>query len=202
MLDNGKILRVRKRLDHPLLMVLWVLANPDTFRSVALHFGVLPGSLHDHYSALTVCFREMAPLYVKWPDAARRREISAAFEGYSGFPGIAGVIDGTHNNITAPAVQKEKYRNRHHTFSLNTQAVCDNRLLILDFHVGEVGSLHDARVFRRSPLYRTLIENENNEMLDAGQHIIGDKAYSLMDCVSVCNTFKCYSTNIIILPMK
>ncbi|KAK3911041.1 Protein ANTAGONIST OF LIKE HETEROCHROMATIN PROTEIN 1, partial [Frankliniella fusca] len=185
MMDNGKILRVRKRLDIPLLMVLWLLANPDTFRSVALHFGVLPGSLHDHYSALTACFSEMRSMYIKWPDAARRREISAAFEGYTGFPGIVGVIDGSHNLITAPAEQKEKYRNRHHTHSLNTQAVCDHNLLILDLHVGEVGSLHDSRVFRRSPLYRKLIENENDEMLDVGQHIIGDKAYALMDCVMV-----------------
>ncbi|KAE8738155.1 hypothetical protein FOCC_FOCC016375 [Frankliniella occidentalis] len=180
MIDNGKVLRIRKRLDIPLLMVLWVLANPDTFRSIALHFGVLPGSLHDHYSTLIGCFRAMAPLYVKWPDAEERRVISAKFEAYSGFPGIVGVIDGTHNVITAPNEQANRYRNRYSSHSLNTQAVCDHNLLIRDFHVGEVGSMHDARVFRRSPLQRKLLENENNDVLDADQHLIGDKAYPLM----------------------
>ncbi|KAE8743451.1 hypothetical protein FOCC_FOCC010941 [Frankliniella occidentalis] len=90
MIDNGKVLRIRKRLDIPLLMVLWVLANSDAFRGIALHFG-------------------------------------------------------------------------------------------------EVGSMHDARVFRRnrSPLQRKLLENENNKLLDADPHIIGDKACPLMDCLMI-----------------
>ncbi len=63
--------------------------------------------------------------------------------------------------------------------------VCDDNLLIRDMHIGEAGSLHDSRVFRRSPLYQKLITNGNNEFCDYGQHIIGDKAYARMDCVCI-----------------
>jgi len=63
--------------------------------------------------------------------------------------------------------------------------VCDHNLLIRDFHIGEAGSLHDFRVFRRSPLFRKLVLNENNEMLLPDEHILGDTAYAVMDCVGV-----------------
>ncbi|XP_052125219.1 uncharacterized protein LOC127749746 [Frankliniella occidentalis] len=185
MMDTGRIIRVRNRLDVPLLMTLRILANPDTFRSVALHFGVLPGSVHENYSIIIECLREMAPIYIKWPDAQEREHISSVFEAYSGFPGVVGVIDGTHNVITAPSQQAERYRNRYKTYSFNTMAVCDHNLLIRDLHVGEVGSLHDSRVFRRSPLFRKLLEDDNDELLQYDQHILGDKAYALMDSVMV-----------------
>ncbi|KAK3931706.1 Protein ANTAGONIST OF LIKE HETEROCHROMATIN PROTEIN 1 [Frankliniella fusca] len=185
MVDTGRIQRVRKRLNVPLLTTLWILANPDTFRSVALHFGITPGVVHENDTILIECFREMRAMYIKWPDAAERRHIKTQFEAYCGLPGIVGAIDGTHNVVSAPSHQADRFRNRYKSHSYNTMAVCDHNLLIRDLHVGEEGSLHDSRVFRRSPLYRKLLEDENEELLEYDEHIIGDKAYTLMDCVMV-----------------
>lgn len=52
-----------------------------------------------------------------------------------------------------------------------------------DLYVGEAGSLHDSRVFRRSPLSTNLLENP--ELMRPDEHIIGDSAYKLTDRVSV-----------------
>ena len=73
---HHRIQRVRTPLDLFLLMVLWILANPDTFRSTAVHFGVRPGVVHFHYCYLIEAMREMAPQYVQWPDANERAQMA------------------------------------------------------------------------------------------------------------------------------
>lgn len=191
---ENRIQRVRNPLDLSLMMVLWILANPDTFRSTAVHFGVRPGTVHFHYCYIIEALREMAPQYIQWPSAHERAEIKGRFEGYSGFPGIVGCIDGTHCMITAPVNQKALYRNYKHTYSMKASVVCDDNLLIRDMHVGEVGSMHDARVFRRSPLCRQLAMDDG-ELFEMDEHVIGDSAYPLMDTVSLMNNLILYSNS-------
>ncbi|KAK3918215.1 Putative nuclease [Frankliniella fusca] len=178
LLDTGKVQRIRNRLDIPLLMVLWIMATPDSFRSVALRFGVRPGSVHDNYSFIIEALRDMSPRYIQWPDREERALIKERFQRYSGFPGIVGALDGTYQNVTAPRVHPQSYINRHHQYSLNTMVVADDNLLIRYLKVGEVGSMHDSRVFRRSPLYMELLRNENDYLSD-DEHIVGDGAYAV-----------------------
>lgn len=53
------------------------------------------------------------------------------------------------------------------------QLVCDHNLRIRDIFTGYPGSVHDARVFRTSPLSETLAEK-------CGEfHLLGDSAYPL-----------------------
>ncbi|XP_034236326.1 uncharacterized protein LOC117642351 [Thrips palmi] len=187
---SGKVQRVRTPLDIPLLMVLWILANPDSFRSVALRFGVLPGTVYYHYAYIIEVLRELAPKYIQWPDAEERIVIKGSFQAYSGFPGIVGVVDGTYNNITAPIEQPDRYINRHDTFSFNTSVVCDHTLLIRDIHLGEVGSIHDQRVFRRSPLYQRLLNDDQQQLIAVDEHLIGDGAYSVSETNFIMSPFR------------
>ena len=182
LVGHNRIPRVRTPLDVCLLMVLWILANPDTFRSTAVHFGVQPGVVHFHYCYIIEALREMAPQYIQWPDAHERMNIKERFLEYSGFPGIVGCLDGTHCVVTAPVRQKTRYRNYKHTYSIKASVVCDDTLLIRDMHIGEVGSINDTRVFRRSPLCRQMAMDDG-QLFDIDEHIIGDSAYPLMDTV-------------------
>ncbi|KAE8740375.1 hypothetical protein FOCC_FOCC014111 [Frankliniella occidentalis] len=129
---RNKILRERKPMQDIVLMVVWLLATPDSFRSV---------------------FSE----YIKWPNAAERGEIKEVFNRVSGFPGAVGCVDGTHIYITAPVEDAVQYPNRYRTYSMNVQAIVDNNLLVRDVHVEEVGSIHDRRVFRRSAVFADLL---------------------------------------------
>lgn len=178
-----RLLRERTPFADIMLMVIWLMATPDSFRSVALRFGTRPSTLYFHYAYVVEALRELAPQYISWPDAAERTQIRTTFEDATGFPGIIGCIDCTHVYITAPMIDTAQYKNRHHSYSFNVQAVVDNDLLVRDLHVGEVGSMHDRRVFRRSPLCRSLLMDE--DAIDAEEHILGDGAYPTTNFVSL-----------------
>lgn len=92
-----------------LMHTLWILATPDTFRSVALRFAVRPSTVHRHYLLIIRALCDLAPNYIRWPNGQQRLRIQRAFERYSGFPGIVGAIDGTFVNMTAPLIQPRRY---------------------------------------------------------------------------------------------
>ena len=54
------------------------------------------------------------------------------FMRVAGFPGIVGVIDGTHIRIVAPRVDEAEYVNRKRYHSINVQVVFDAKYQILD----------------------------------------------------------------------
>lgn len=58
-------------------------------------------------------------------------------------------------------------------FWLQAQLVCDHTLKIRDVFIGYPGSVHDARVFRTSPLCETLAEKCQDS------YLLGDSAYPL-----------------------
>jgi len=167
--------------DLILMHTLWILATPDSYRSVAMQFNTTPSTVYRHFTKVIEALCELAPRYIKWPSQEERGVIANAFEAYSGVPGIVGAVDGTYMVMNAPTVQPRRYIDRHHQYSMNTQAVCDHNLVVRDLHVGEAGALTDARVFRRSPLCRQLLTNPDK--LEANQHIIGDSIYMLTDKV-------------------
>lgn len=50
-------------------------------------------------------------------------EIKTSFEDDGGFPGVIGLIDGTHIRIRAPEHEPEAYINRKKYHSLNVQVI-------------------------------------------------------------------------------
>ncbi|KAE8737976.1 hypothetical protein FOCC_FOCC016559, partial [Frankliniella occidentalis] len=81
--------------------------------------------------------------------------------------------------MTAPAEDPAAFRDRHHGYSSKAMAVCDHKLKVRDLHVGEAGSLHDARAFRRSPLYQSVMFHET--FMAEGEYTIGDSAFPILD---------------------
>lgn len=91
--------------------------------------------------------------YVKFPNAEGMVANQRAFFNERNFPGVAGIIDGTHIPIQNPGGNMgEVYRNRKRFFSLNVQVVCGPQLEILDIVTRWPGSAHDARIFHNSRL--------------------------------------------------
>ncbi|KAK3917591.1 Protein ANTAGONIST OF LIKE HETEROCHROMATIN PROTEIN 1, partial [Frankliniella fusca] len=183
--SKGRLRRVRTPLQDILLMVVWIMATPDSFRSVALRFGRRPSTLWDFYSYVVEALREVAKDYIKWPSEEERRDIKESFRRATGFPGAIGCIDCTHIYITAPVQDAAQYVNRHDTYSMNVQAVVDNQLLVRHLHVGEVGSMNDKRVFRRSPLCHDILKVEEERLLNADEHLLGDGGYTLTDFMMI-----------------
>ena len=96
---------------------------------------------------------ELVNKYIHWPTSAD--EFSQLAQGFS-FPWTVGAIDGTHIRIKQPLTHLDSYTNRKSYTSVVVQAVCDSRMSFLDISVGWPGSMHDARIFRRSQLGRRL----------------------------------------------
>ncbi|KAK3915279.1 Protein ALP1-like [Frankliniella fusca] len=124
-----------------LLLVVWLLPTPDTFRSVALQFIFTPPLLHYHYEKIISGLFQQRNII---KDVCQRR---------SSFPGVVGAIDASYIPLcSAPQIDPQRYVNRHHDYAISLAGVVDPTLLFRDIYVGEPGSLHDSRVFRRSPL--------------------------------------------------
>lgn len=57
--------------------------------------------------------------------------------------------------------------------------ICDHTGKFIDCLIGRPGRAHDAAVFRSSPIFNRLMDQENPILLPQ-KHIIGDSAYPLL----------------------
>jgi hypothetical protein len=81
------------------------------------------------------------------------------------------MIDGSHIKIKQPYKRGYDYYNKNNEYSVVLQAVVREDLRFTDVFTGYPGKVHDARVFRESPLYQS-----GQARCDNG-HILGDAAY-------------------------
>ncbi|XP_060860446.1 putative nuclease HARBI1 [Metopolophium dirhodum] len=98
----------------------------------------------------------LAPAFIAWPNEERSMVIRNGFFATSNFPNVLGAIDGTHINIPAPHDHPESYVNRKGHHSIQLKAVCDHQCKFIHRYAGNVGSVHDQRVFRLSDLNEDL----------------------------------------------
>lgn len=96
-----------------------------------------------------------------------------AFMNIAGFPGVVGVIDGTHIRIIAPSEDEDVYVNRKRYHSINVQVVFSADYMILDIVAKWPGATHDARILAESGL-RHLFEGRR---IPANCHLLGDSGY-------------------------
>ena len=123
----------------------------------------------------------------KFPESeAETRAGIKTFQDLSNLPSIVGTIDGSHERIKAPKDSAVDYFSRYQQHDFIIQAVVNGQKLFLDFACGYPGSMHDARVLRRSAIFRraegrdiliALTVNINGNEL--GPYLVGDSAYPL-----------------------
>ena len=86
---------------------------------------------------------------------------------------MAGVIDGTQIEITAPKKHPEQYINRKGDFSIATSLVVNHHGVITFLSCRWPGSTHDSRVLQESFLQEVL----DNYLL-GNYYLLGDKGYT------------------------
>ncbi|XP_043194465.1 putative nuclease HARBI1 [Amphibalanus amphitrite] len=134
------------------LVLLWTLANQDTIRSISDRFDLTKSSVIRSNRRLTnAIVNDLLGEHVKWPNNTAAGAIDCA-----GGIEIVGAIDGSHIPISQPVEDQEVYVNRKGFHSLVLQAVCQADTRFIDVLTGYPGSVHDARVFRNSPLCQAL----------------------------------------------
>ena len=183
---NSNMMR-EKRTGRPqtdcekmLLASLWFFANTETHRQLADRFGVSESTIFHCIQKVTAWLVSVAKVFIRWPVGEKKNETVSAFNELNGMTGVIGAIDGSHFRINAPQVHQEDYVNRKSYHSVNMQAVVDAKSRFTDIYVGEPGSLHDARVLRRSPIFRKA-ENDVAKMFPNETYLLGDSAYPCLN---------------------
>ena len=102
-------------------------------------------------------------------------ETQTDFRNIAQFPRVIGAIDCTHIEIANPGGEDSvRYINRKGHHSINTQVVCNARMLITNIVARWPGSVHDSRIFNECAL---------KERLEEGAfpgYILGDPGYACL----------------------
>ena len=186
MMKRDTRFRAAVPLEKRVAIGLWRLATGESYRSTSVTFGVgkctALNIVHEFVRAL-IHVRED---YLSFPSNGRALEnVMQKFELKHGLPQVAGVIDGSHIKIKAPEKDHEAYFNRKQCYSIVLQGVVDSECKFLDVSTGFPGSVHDARIFRRSALYRNIIAGDIMAgarvvaNVNIRPYLIGDTAYPL-----------------------
>ena len=109
--------------------------------------------------------------FVQFPGNNEFQEIRRRFYDIAGFPGVMGVIDGTHVQIMAPSLHEEQFVNRKNYHSINVQVCCNHKNELTNLVVKWPGATHDARVLRESILADEFEGNQHRGVL------LGDSGY-------------------------
>nr|XP_012235520.1 PREDICTED: uncharacterized protein LOC105679822 [Linepithema humile]XP_012235528.1 PREDICTED: uncharacterized protein LOC105679822 [Linepithema humile] len=134
-LSKGKaVISVRKQL----LGSLWLLATPDSYRSVGERFDLAKSSLNKSFIRVVECLNDIASQIISWPKGEELDRVKADFNKNSLLRGIIGAIDGTHilYIIKAPKVDFQYYKTYEKTYAIILQAVCNTRMKFTDCFAG------------------------------------------------------------------
>lgn len=127
---------------------------------------------------ISIALNRIAHRYVKFPTRDEFPAIKAKFYEQSGFPGVIGLVDGTHIKVSAPRREIEHvFYCRKGGHSMNVQIVCGADFIIFSANAQYGGTAHDAYVWRRSRVKSTL-ENLYNEG-ERNFWLLGDSGYAL-----------------------
>ena len=134
--------------------------------------------------------QHLLQVHVRFPTGQTLKQVIRGFDAKSGFPQVAGAIDGTHIPIIRPQVNTTDYFNRKGFQSLVIQAVVGFRGVFTDVYIGWSGCVHDGRIFSNSNLY---LKGSNGRLFPDQTRtinghslpivIVGDLAYQLLPWV-------------------
>ncbi|XP_071577572.1 uncharacterized protein [Temnothorax nylanderi] len=162
------------------LIFLWYVANTEPLRTLGDRFDVSISSIFRVIRRVVEWLLSRLDEEIKWPDGNDAILVtSQKFETKRGIRKCIGAIDGTHIAIRQPVDHPRDYCNRKRFFSIVLQGVVDADMKFTNIYCREPGSLHDARVLRRSLLYDTAQNNMKN-IFPNKTCIIGDSAYPLL----------------------
>ncbi|VEN35996.1 unnamed protein product [Callosobruchus maculatus] len=157
-------------------MTIWYLSNTETFREIAKLFDVTKSSAHRIIGKIVNFLSKSSKKYIQWPNSQRLDIVRDGFRLMKGINGVVGAIDGCHINIKKPRENAHSYCNRMSKYSILLQGVCDHDKKFTDLLVGEAGSIHDARLLKRSSLYEKCAQGFLQR-----DFLLGDSAYPCLN---------------------
>lgn len=167
-------------IDTRLLAALRFFATGSYQKGIGaeFHIGMAQQTMSNTIREVALALEHIAPRWIKFPTNDQEKQaVQLEFMQRFGFPGVIGVIDGTHVAILQPTEDEHLYFNRKNFHSKNVQIICDSNLLILNVNANFGGASHDAFIWRNSGVHRHL-----EQMYIGGNPrvwLIGDSGYPL-----------------------
>lgn len=153
------------------------MSNTVTFRQLGNLFGIGRSAAWYVVKRVNKWVISIAHEFIKWPEGHEVSVVELGFHNRKRIPGIIEAIDCAHFKINKPKENPLRYYNRKRYYSINIQGVTDADKKFTHIYCGEPGSLHDARVFRRSSLFMEVMGGAHIEMFPDNTFLIGDSAY-------------------------
>ncbi|CAG8812667.1 13834_t:CDS:1, partial [Dentiscutata erythropus] len=125
---------------------------------------------------LIIAIRSLKDKYIVWPRENYRKEVHKGFEKFE-FPIVIEAIDGSHIPLMeAPSkINKDIYMSRKHRYGIHLQAIVDHKGHFTCYEIGWPASVHDAKVFKHSYIYKN-----NNLFIENEDYLLADSAYPLL----------------------
>lgn len=180
-INNGekKTERPEIPIEKQLLSVLWILATPDSYRSVGEKFDMGKSSLSVSFFRIVNLIILNASNVIIWPHGEELERQKELFFRMANIPNVIGAVDGTFIPIKAPKEDAKVYVTRKCNYAITMQAITNAELKFTDVFVGYPGSVSDTRIFRNSDIFINIMKNPKFYFPN-DEHILGDKAYPLL----------------------
>ncbi len=174
-----------------LALTLYFLASTAEYRTIGNLFGISASFVCLCVRVVCHAITKRLAKFINFPKGNQLLEVIEGYEKTWGFPMCAGAIDGTHIPILAPSESHAQYVNRKGYHSILMQAVVDCNYLYRDVVIEWPGSVHDARVFSNSAIFKKgnegkLFPNELTKEINGEEippFIVADPAYPLLTWV-------------------
>ncbi|XP_068626792.1 uncharacterized protein [Battus philenor] len=154
--------------DKKVHIFLWILTGDYSFSEVGALFGLHKSSVSYIFYEITSILFEQRYNFINWPTLEEQHVTRVKINSRYKFPNCVGVVDACRLKVGS-----KRNRKRDPELVL-LQAVCDESLIFIDIHVGNLGDTRKSRVFRQSQLAQEL-----KNFIDFENHILGDSNYRL-----------------------
>lgn len=123
----------REKIDpvKQLLVTIYILATPDSYRSVSERFGIAKSTAWISTKRVIRAIYSIRNQLIKWPTYEETRKTWTTIHRKHGFPKVLGAIDGTHINIAKPNQDSNSYINRKGKYSIQLQVSNKNMFCLL-----------------------------------------------------------------------
>jgi hypothetical protein len=138
--------------SQQLLMALRFLATGSMQLVCADTVGMSQASVSRCIMNCMKAIISLRPLIIKFPEDLNA--VKHSFYNIAGFPGVIGLVDGSHIPICKPSgiPEPEIFRCRKGFYSINVQITCGPDYRIYHIVARWPGSTHDNRIFENSTL--------------------------------------------------
>jgi hypothetical protein len=138
--------------EKTLLIAIWTLATPESYRSVSDSFNVGKSTVSDSvHRVVDVVVNHLCQIFIKWPVIENRQNVALELARY-GLPNVIETIDRCHIPIKKNKGNGNYYYNRKKHYSAVLQGICKSNLMFTDVDCRWPDSVHDARIFRTSDI--------------------------------------------------